>query len=923
MMITYFYREGGRVVSIYHWNGTDEVPLDVEEVIVDSGVTQISDFAFSSRLELTSISLPDSLTKIGRYAFNDCDKLTTITIPKNVSSIGDGALCFCNNLKSISVDSANSTFSSVGGVLYSKNKTKLIQYPVGKDSTDFSIRAEVEEICDYAFNDCFALKKITFGNNVVSVGRYAFTNCVNLESAIFNSGLAAVGYCAFYNCYNLKAVTLPKSLTSIGYRAFGYCDLGAKIVDFWIRGYEDTEAETYANDERFKFVVIFEPVYPTGIAWVRDRSYTQIFPGKTINMLATATGIAELNAIVSGETILLKESIDYTKNESANPMTVTFLSSDLINSLSSTDTVVVTYCYDRPETIINVGDTAKCVAYVLPSNATYRNIIYSSSNSNYLIAGDGEVTAKNVERSSGDYVVATPILTAQTAYGNYQVTSNWTVVRKVEEIQMSSLPSIKAGKLVRLTASLHPNDDSQQNVTTTRKFRWYVVDDSWKSGDPISAHLDDSVIEILEPSGSNHESTLTYTSSDKSLTATCTLIPKLPGTAKIVTAAFDTEGVQGVTQSVDVTVEKPGKTDPQIVVKGNANARTAGSEYKVDILLKNNPGIVGMNLRVKYDSSKLKLTKAEDYKIDEKSVLGNSYHSDRINTTGSNVLNPYYLCWANDVRTDNIEASDKIVTLTFTLLSDMSSNVNLPVSVFFDEENLDIYNADLAFVDFSVTNSTIKVSNIKYGDVTNNGTVNDDDLEALRHYLAKWTTPTSINEPASELSGDIPADVDHKDQVILARYLDSFKYYETSMYSSVRADSQVTLPEDAIDDSPLKAISTKITTYKVLTARPNDWATEYKGYYVKNNDEYVNVSGDTAPDASGTWPTNKYYDKVIETKNLKEGKSKDYSLSEDKHTITFHKSTYVPEDSDIDVTIVYKVYSKWKGTDYEVIPFDG
>ena len=173
-------------MSIYYWNGVDEVPLDVEEVIVDDGVTEIYDFAFSSRTEMTSISLPESLEIIGMYVFNDCDSLKTITIPKNVSQIGEGSLCFCNNLESITVEAGNSYFSSSHGILYDYDKTKLIQYPVGKDTTEVSILSSVTTILEYAFNDCEKLKKLTLGENVRSIGNYAFTNCTSLESITFN-----------------------------------------------------------------------------------------------------------------------------------------------------------------------------------------------------------------------------------------------------------------------------------------------------------------------------------------------------------------------------------------------------------------------------------------------------------------------------------------------------------------------------------------------------------------------------------------------------------------------------------------------------------------------------------------------------------------------------------------------------------------
>lgn len=43
--------------------------------------------------------------------------------------------------------------------------------------------------------------------------------------------------------------------------------------------------------------------------------------------------------------------------------------------------------------------------------------------------------------------------------------------------------------------------------------------------------------------------------------------------------------------------------------------------------------------------------------------------------------------------------------------------------------------------------------------------------------------------------------------------------------------------------------------YTVLATQPTDWSTNYKNYYEKSGDNYVAVTGDSAP----AWATNKYY----------------------------------------------------------------
>ena len=109
-------------------------------------------------------------------------KLTKIT------SIGNEAFYRCNNLTSIVVEEeGNANYKSTNGILYSKDGTTLIQYPIGKKDTSFTIPDSVTTIGDYAFYNCESLTSVVIPDSVTTIGSFAFFDCVcNYSSCVWN-----------------------------------------------------------------------------------------------------------------------------------------------------------------------------------------------------------------------------------------------------------------------------------------------------------------------------------------------------------------------------------------------------------------------------------------------------------------------------------------------------------------------------------------------------------------------------------------------------------------------------------------------------------------------------------------------------------------------------------------------------------------
>lgn len=87
---------------------------------------------------------------------------------------------YCSKLTEILVDSENQNYSSIDGVLYSKDKTTLIQVPGGK-SGEVIIPDAVTTVEEYAFINCKGLTSVTIGKSVTLIRSSAFAGCVFKE----------------------------------------------------------------------------------------------------------------------------------------------------------------------------------------------------------------------------------------------------------------------------------------------------------------------------------------------------------------------------------------------------------------------------------------------------------------------------------------------------------------------------------------------------------------------------------------------------------------------------------------------------------------------------------------------------------------------------------------------------------------------
>ncbi len=245
----------------------------LKSIIIPNSVTSLGSYAFAYCDSLASITLSDGLTIIGDYTFNECNALESIVIPNNITSIGEGAFSYsialesvtigsgvtsigneaffnCQALTEINVAKNNEHYSSQDGVLFNKDATELLQYPMAKEDTFYNVPNGVEKIADRAFYACEKLTSVTLPNTVTSIGEWAIAFCWELTSINIGNNVESIGDFAFACCNKLANIKLPESVTSIGGSAFHQCD----DLTFYV--YDGSYAQMYAWNNYFYCVTL-------------------------------------------------------------------------------------------------------------------------------------------------------------------------------------------------------------------------------------------------------------------------------------------------------------------------------------------------------------------------------------------------------------------------------------------------------------------------------------------------------------------------------------------------------------------------------------------------------------------------------------------------------------------------------------------
>lgn len=149
---------------------------NLTEIHIPSGIAELPDCLLQNCPNLKHIEIPSGATKIGMYTFSGCNSITELYIPDNVTELSPSALSGLNSLTKFAVSETHSVLYAEDGVLYNKDKTRLLYFTSAKNTAEFTVPNSVTEICGSCFGVCRVLKDLYIGNQVTAIDRYMFEN---------------------------------------------------------------------------------------------------------------------------------------------------------------------------------------------------------------------------------------------------------------------------------------------------------------------------------------------------------------------------------------------------------------------------------------------------------------------------------------------------------------------------------------------------------------------------------------------------------------------------------------------------------------------------------------------------------------------------------------------------------------------------
>lgn len=270
-------------------NGDKTHFYDVENLIIEEGITDIEKDAFYGCTNLKNVQFPNSLKTIETNAFRDT-AITEITIPKNVTHVSSFAFS-TESLEIVNVYAESIKFSSE--VFYYANVQRVnINSLINWCSYDFSATSNSSNPVEFAdlYLNGELVTDLIIPDGVTTIGFNAFCYCNSIESVTISKTVENIKSQAFKGCENLKYVYIPNNVKGIANNAFLSCD---KLTDIYYEGTKEEFNDLFTKTTLFPNVTI--------VHYLNDHEHNF----EQVNIVApkcTATGYTKYQCTICGDT---------------------------------------------------------------------------------------------------------------------------------------------------------------------------------------------------------------------------------------------------------------------------------------------------------------------------------------------------------------------------------------------------------------------------------------------------------------------------------------------------------------------------------------------------------------------------------------------------------------------------------------------
>lgn len=262
--------ENVRVIDAYAFNNCQQI----EHVYIPAGVETIGADAFAmwgpvlkgiyvdeNNNYFTSVDgslYSKDMTRLLTYATERNDawnyegEYTEYDLPDTVTAIDTEAFNAAFPVSAINVGEGNPAFCAIDGVLFNKEMTVLLKYPMAKSDSFYRVPDGVTELAQSAFAGSASLKTLLLPESLTEIGGGQFTGC-GIKSLRIPDGVETIRKFTFNYAKSLKEITLSAGLKRIEDNAFPATCSSFDSV-YFLNSEEDWNAITISNDEDYQII---------------------------------------------------------------------------------------------------------------------------------------------------------------------------------------------------------------------------------------------------------------------------------------------------------------------------------------------------------------------------------------------------------------------------------------------------------------------------------------------------------------------------------------------------------------------------------------------------------------------------------------------------------------------------------------------